>query len=161
MKSWNTALGRRRVTWLHHFDICNTPGGSLSCHFVTRSHDHWRRWRISVSLATQQKIVVKFFAANISYNLNTLLYPVNTATVFKNYQKSLIFASEASYVYFWKKPLVNHLCPFSSGFRFFQIQVIYSVKWSEKIWKKFSRGKNDSPKVSKVTLLVTIKVRIF
>ena len=70
MKSWNSALGRSRVTWLHHFDICNTPGGSLSCHFVTRSHDHWRRWRISVSLATQQKIAVKFFTANISYNLH-------------------------------------------------------------------------------------------
>ena len=27
--------------------------------------------------------------------------------------------------------------------------------------KKFSRGKNDSPRVSKVALLVTIKVRIF
>ena len=61
---------------------------------------------------------------------------------------------------FSKKTFGESSLPLVIFFRFFQILVIYSVKWSEKNLKKFSRGKNDSPKVSKVTLLVTIKVRI-
>ena len=80
--------------------------------------------------------------------------------MFKNYQKSLIFASEASYVYF-QKTFGESSLPLEIFFRFFQILVICSVKWSEKNLEKISSGKNDSPKVSKVTLLIAIKVRIF
>ena len=35
----------------------------------------------------------------------------STGTVFENSSKILNFASEASYVYFQKKPLVNRFCP--------------------------------------------------
>ena len=49
-------------------------------------------------------------------------------TVFKNYQKSLIVASEASNVNFQKKTFGESFLPLINSFRFFQILGIYSVK---------------------------------
>lgn len=70
-------------------------------------------------------------------------------TVFENYPKSLIFASETSYDNL-KKTLGCTFLPLTNSFEFLQILVIYSIKRITKNQKEFSRGANVSPKVSKV-----------
>ena len=62
-------------------------------------------------------------------------------------KKSLINASEASYVYFQKTFGCTFL-PLINSFEFLQILAIYSIKRITKNSKEFSRGKNLSPKVS-------------
>ena len=53
-------------------------------------------------------------------------------TVFRKYQKRLIFASETSNVNF-QKTFGESSLPLVITFRSFQILGIYSVKWSERI----------------------------
>ena len=74
---------------------------------------------------------------------------VGVPTVFKNYQKSLNFASEASDGNF-QKTLGYTFLPLINSFEFLQILVIYSIKRITKNQKEFSRGKKVSPKVFKV-----------
>ena len=69
--------------------------------------------------------------------------------MFETYQKSLNFASEASYVYF-QKTLGCTFLPLINSFEFLQILAIYSIKRITKNSKEFSRGKKVQPKVSKV-----------
>ena len=76
-------------------------------------------------------------------------------TVFENYEKSLIYASEASNSNFLKTFGFPFL-PLTDSFGFLQILGFYSVKRITKNQKEFSRGKRVSPKVSKVTTKVGI-----
>ena len=61
--------------------------------------------------------------------------------------KSLIFASEASFVNLQKKTFGYTFLPLINSFEFLQILAIYSIKRITKNQKEFSRGKKVSPKV--------------
>ena len=68
----------------------------------------------------------------------------------ENSSKILNFASEASYIYFQKNLWWIAFAPCN----FFQILSDSGYLQCEMTWKnlkKFSRGKNESPKVSKLT----------
>ena len=83
------------------------------------------------------------------------------STVFKKkYQKCLIFCERSELGLFPKNLWWIVFVPC----KFFEILSVSGYLQCKIIWnnlKEFSRGKNELPKVSKVTLFIPIKVRIF
>ena len=61
-------------------------------------------------------------------------------TVFENYPKSLIFASEASYVNFQKKTFGYAFLPLMNSFEFLQILVILQYEKNHQQFKRIFKG---------------------
>ena len=74
----------------------------------------------------------------------------NLITVFENSSKILNFASEARYVYFQKNLWWIAFAP-CKCFQFLSVSGYLLCEMTWKNLKTFSRGKNESPKVSKLT----------